>query len=456
MENKLFSHNEISDIFENKALSLKNGFINSIVIDSRKAVLGSLFVPLVGEVTDGNLYIEGALKQGCKCSLVSREFFDTNSDKLESLCAEFEASIIIVENGLKALQKLAAEHIKRFPNLKVISITGSSGKTTTKEILGSILKSYKSVLVTEGNYNSETGLPLTVFRIKESHEIAVLEMGMSRPGEIKALVDIINPDISIITNIGSAHIGFFGTRDGISKEKKDAFANFTGNEIAIIPSWDDYSDYLQIGVNGRVICVCDSPSYINEVSNHGFDGWEFLYENEKVKFPYMGLYNFLNALIAISCARELGVPVHNIVKGLEQLPKMFGRGEILDGKNRVIRDCYNANPESTLNALELLNKTNWSGKKIPIIGSMLELGDNSPVEHEKIARFAVSIFSEVILCGIEFKKIYRIFSNELGVHYFENTGDLKISINKLIEPGSLVLLKASRGVRLEEITEVLI
>ncbi len=453
---ELFTFDDILKALNCESIGFINGSVGSVIIDSREAVSGSLFIPLVGEVTDGNLYIEGALKKGCKCSLVSRSYYTGNKEGIAKLSKEYETCFFIVNDGLKALHILAAKYISRFNDLKIISITGSSGKTTTKEVLGSILSSHKSTLVTEGNYNSETGLPLTVFRIRDGHEIAVLEMGMSRPGEIKALVDIIFPDISIITNIGSAHIGFFGTRDGIAGEKKSAFANFTGNNLAIIPSWDDYYEYLKDGVNGTVLSVMDNPDYITEVKDLGFNGWEFYYDGLKVHYPYMGHYNFLNALMAISCARELGLPGTLVVKGLENLPSMFGRGEILTGKNRVIRDCYNANPDSTLSSLKLLDKTVWEGDKIPIIGSMLELGDDSFDEHIKIARFAAGVFSKVILCGDEFEQVFYSLEKELGIHFFKDLDSLRLEVDNLIKPGSLVLLKASRGVKLENITDNLL
>lgn len=452
----LFSHNDVMSALNSETIGFQNGAVDRIVIDSRVCGTGVLFIPLVGEVTDGHLFIESVLKHGCTASLVSSDYYSRNQRQIELYATDYGCTFFIVNNVLTALHRLAAVYIHRFDNLKVVAVTGSSGKTTTKEILGSILQLDRPTLVTEGNYNSETGLPLTVFRIESGHKIAILEMGMSRPGEIKALVDIINPFISIITNIGSAHIGYFGTRDKIAEEKKSAFVNFTGDNVAIIPMWDDYYTYLKNDVHGRVLSVSDKPDYISEVKSLGFNGWIFLYEGIEVHYPYIGHYNLLNAYIAISCARELGIPEGVVAKGLESLPTMFGRGEILSGKNKLIRDCYNANPYSTLSSLELLNSTIWEGDKIPIIGSMLELGKSSYDEHLKIAKFAVEHFSKVILFGEEFEKIYELFKENSGTLYYSNMEALKDGVINEIEPGSLVLLKASRGVKLEEITKSLI
>lgn len=450
----LFNLLELKTVLGNDVYGITEVNVTEVVINSREASKGSLFVPLKGETTDGNLYIEGALKGGCNCSLVSKEYYNNNNDTISRLLREYKCCLIIVEDGLEALHALARFHMSRFPGLKVVGITGSSGKTSTKEVMGSILNAYRNTLVTEGNYNSETGLPLTVFRINSDHEYAVLEMGMSKPGEIQALVDIVNPDISIITNIGRAHIGFLGTVDGIAKEKKDIFANFTGSNIGIIPSWDKYHDFLKAGVNGRIISVSEAPLYITGVKDLAFDGWEFFYEKSKVVYPYIGRYNLLNAFVAIACARELEIPVEAVVKGLENVLTLFGRGEVLTGKNKVIRDCYNANPDSVKSSLKLLQNTEWSGEKVAVLGSMLELGDSSEDEHRSIAEHAVkSGFDLVILIGNEYEEVYKNIKEKTGILFYKNTEALKDAVGNLIKPDSLVLLKASRGVRLEELTE---
>lgn len=452
--NSLFNYLELKTVLGEDIYGAADVYITDVAINSREASKGSLFVPLKGEVTDGNLYIEGALKNGCNCSLVSRDYYNSHSEKVNSFLSDYKCCLIIVEDGLKALHALARFHMSRFPDLKVVGITGSSGKTSTKEVVGSILNAYSNTLVTEGNYNSETGLPLTVFRINSDHKYAVLEMGMSRPGEIKALVDIVNPDISIITNIGRAHIGFLGTVDAIAEEKKDAFANFTGDNIGIIPLWDNYHDFLMAGVNGQIVSVSDTPDYITDIKDLAFDGWEFLYENTRVLYPYIGRYNLLNAFVAIACARELNIPVKAIVEGLEKVFTLFGRGEVLTGKNKVIRDCYNANPDSVKSSLKLLQNTKWSGDKVAIIGSMLELGESSADEHSGITDIAVkSGFDLIILIGKEYEEAYKRLEEKTGILFYENTNALKDAVGNLIKPGSLVLLKASRGVRLEEITE---
>lgn len=454
--NELFSHNSLKEILKTETIGFTDGSVDRVAIDSREAVGGSLFVPLKGEVTDGNLYLEGALKKGCVSSLVSLEYYNSHIEFVNNLALEYGATFFLVDDGLEALHLLAKSYVSKFKSLKKVAITGSCGKTTTKELIGSIVGKYKKSLITKGNFNSETGLPLTVFRIEKEHEIAVLEMGMSKPGEIKALVDIVDPDIAIITNIGSAHIGFFGSREKIALEKKDVFSNFTRDNIGIFPEWDDFANLLEKDVKGKIIKVSKQPDYISDIKDLGFNGWEFVYEGRVVKLPLIGVYNLYNGLLAISCAQELGTPVDCIVEGLESVRSLFGRGEVLDGNNRVIRDCYNANPESTLNSIHMLQATEWNGEKVAILGSMLELGDRSDVEHLKIVNLVRDKFSKVILCGECYKNAYESLDNKGEFYYFNDSDSLNRDIKTIVNSGSLVLLKASRGVKLEIVTENLL
>ncbi|OQY40052.1 MAG: hypothetical protein B6229_02580 [Spirochaetaceae bacterium 4572_7] len=422
----LFSSNQIRTILDTTSIGSVDCFVSKVVIDSREADGDSLFVPLVGEFTDGNLYIEGALKLGCRLSLVLLSYYNNNIELFHRFSVDYDAQFFVVDDGLMALHRLAKWHIERFENLTIIGITGSSGKTSTKEIL---------------------------FRITKEHRYAVLEMGMSSPGEIKALVDIANPHIGIITNIGTAHIGFFNNQEGIAREKRNLFSNFSKNDIAIIPEWDDYSSFLSQGVNGDIIIVPDAPEYITEIKSLGLDGWSFLYKGFEVLFPYVGEYNLKNAYLSISCARELNVSSEDIVKGLTCVSPIFGRGEILKGVNRIVRDCYNANPDSMRSSLRMLSTMDWDGDKLPILGSMLELGEQTSVEHLAVVNYALELFPRVIFYGSEFKEACKGFEDSNRYLFFTEMNVMKKTLVHEIRPGTLVLLKASRGVKLEGITE---
>lgn len=196
---------------------------SSVVIDSRNVKNNSLFIPLRGENQDGHIYIEPALKKGAKFFIVDFDHLDENETALLSLCKNYDASCVAVKNNLKALQDAARYYLSKFPNLYKIGITGSSGKTTTKEILASIYSKKYNTVSTKGNLNSETGLPLSVFEVRPEHEAGIFELGMNRKGEITEIASVLLPNAAIITNIGTAHIGILGTKQAIAEEKKKFF-----------------------------------------------------------------------------------------------------------------------------------------------------------------------------------------------------------------------------------------
>ncbi|HZK20295.1 MAG TPA: Mur ligase family protein, partial [Treponemataceae bacterium] len=235
-----------------KRLKNKKFSFTSVVIDSNDVVAGSLFVPLLGQFQDGHIYVEAAVLKGATvvlvCSSSIEEFFSTY-EKLNSL----EVCIIAVENTLYALQALAAAYVREFPNLIKIAITGSSGKTTTKELIASVLKQKYNLVMTEGNLNSETGLPLSVLNIRKEHEVGVFEIGMNRTDEIAELTDVLFPHIAVITNVGTSHIGILGTKDEIAQQKKQIFKNFSNDSVAFIPEHDDYASFLAENVRGKII-----------------------------------------------------------------------------------------------------------------------------------------------------------------------------------------------------------
>jgi len=227
-----------------------NAGFSSVTIDSRSAREGSLFVALPGSNCDGHSFVEAAFKNGAAAAMVERQKLETFN--LSDIAKSLGKTLIVVDNSLEGLQKAAAVYLEKFPGLLKIAITGSSGKTTTKEIAAKIIGIEKRVTMNPGNYNSETGLPLSVFNLKPGDEVGVFEMGMNHEGEIAALARTLNPDIALITNIGSAHIGILGSKEAIAKEKKNIFSQFNGKGVALIPRDSPYRDFLAQGVRGRV------------------------------------------------------------------------------------------------------------------------------------------------------------------------------------------------------------
>lgn len=445
----------------------------SITIDSRNCVEGSFFVPLVGNL-DGHDFILSAAENGAKSVFVS-DFYAKFHEKEIASFINSGLCLISVSHTMYALQNMAAYYVEKFPKLKKVAITGSSGKTTTKEILVSLLqKKYKTVY-NEGNLNSETGLPLSVFNIRDEHEWAVFEMGMNRRGEIRELAQVLKPNIAIITNIGSAHIGNLGTKDLIAEEKKSIFSFFETSSIAIIPVFDEYSEYLQINTKGQIVLYGNYETLqIRAVKDRGLEGSVFLMEDQEISFPLYGSFNFLNALAALHCAKIAGLAINEIKRGLEELRPSFGRAEIFNGEIAIVQDCYNANPESMNASIEYFETLHWEGRKILILADMLELGFDSEIQHRLVGKKLKSLsFGMIFLLGSQMDWAYEELmrgqstgentdeKNEKKIYYnaFISDADFGNAVNDIlvhVNKGDLLLLKGSRGMKLERISEKLI
>jgi len=446
---------------------LCTGGFSSVCIDSRAAQSGALFVALRGSVQDGHRFVDAAFRAGAAGAMVALAALEDASLGLYALVKKWNRVLVAVEDTLKALQSAAAAYLKQFTHLKRIGITGSAGKTTTKEIAAAIIAQEKSVVMNEGNLNSETGLPLSVFNVRSSHEVGVFEAGMNRRGEIAELARVLNPDIALITNIGSAHIGILGSRDAIAEEKKNIFSEFSGANTALIPADDDYRDFLTKGLRGRVVFYGASTlSPLGAVKDNGLFGTEIEWGGKTVQFGLPGKFNLRNALAAAALALELPVSDESIRRGLESVKPLFGRGEIFRGRTTLIRDCYNSNPESAEAALDFCDSLDWQGRRIYVMGSMLELGTNSDEAHAALGRrLARSGADMVFLYGDEIRPAADVLSNADAladaplrrIPFFHTTcmEDLAGKLKNLVRDGDLVLFKGSRGCALESLTEIL-
>jgi UDP-N-acetylmuramoyl-tripeptide--D-alanyl-D-alanine ligase len=438
----------------------------SVCIDSRKAKEDALFVALPGSVQDGHCYVEAAFKAGAVCALVEDEKLAEKALGLAETAEKYGRGLVAVKSTLKALQDAARAYVERFPGLLRVGITGSSGKTTTKEIAAAIIGREKKVVMSQGNLNSETGLPLSVFEVRPWHEVGVFELGMNRRGEIAELAGVLKPNVALITNIGSAHIGLIGSKAGIAEEKKNIFAEFSGAETALIPGDDEYRDFLARGIRGKVSFYgLDGVALSRDL---GLSGSEITWAGEKVRFTLPGKHNVRNALAAAAIAREVPVSDLAIREGLASVKALFGRSEILEGRVTVIRDCYNANPESSAQALAFCDGLEYRGRKVYVMGSMLELGENSPGAHRELGRLlAASRADKVFLYGEETEAaagemeaaLAALPANEEGGVPFFHTNSMEQLARELrdfIRKGDLVLLKGSRGCALEGLTGMLL
>jgi UDP-N-acetylmuramoyl-tripeptide--D-alanyl-D-alanine ligase len=430
--------------------------VRSVVVDSRQARDGSLFVSLPGERTDGHEFLEQAARAGAAAFLVSEAQAARRSGQIAALAARHGVLFFAVRDTLAALQDLARLHMRRCAAVTRIGVTGSNGKTTTKEIIGSILGRGAPIAMNEGNLNSEIGLPIACFGVHEEHRYAVFEMGMNHPGEMDVLADIVRPDFALITNVGTAHIGLLGSQDNIASEKKRIFAHFDGRQAGFLPEGDRYSAFLADGVRGRMILFGpgSTPGYGGSESM-GLGGSIIHWEGFLVRFPLFGPHNLANALGAISVARELGVPNAEIRDGLEAVAPLFGRSQVVEGPVTVIVDCYNANPDSMEQAVSFLETVPWTGRRIAVLGGMRELGDESTAAHAALgARLRDARVDAVVLFGAEMEPAWRALAGSPAAaraRWIVRPDELDAELPARVRPGDLVLLKGSRGLEMERV-----
>jgi UDP-N-acetylmuramoyl-tripeptide--D-alanyl-D-alanine ligase len=458
----LLEYSALSQPLGAEILSFGNGSgrargFSSVSIDSRAVGEGALFTALPGASQDGHSFVESAFKNGADAALVERQKIEQYD--LSRIASGLKKTLIIVNDTLRALQDAARVYLEQFPRLKKIGITGSSGKTTTKEIAAAIIGTEKNTVMNPGNYNSETGLPLSVFAVRSCHEVGIFEMGMNRKGEIAELAAVLNPDVALITNVGSAHIGIIGSLRAIALEKKNIFSGFSGTNTALIPEDSTFRELLAEGVKGRIALYGEkSLANFGGARSLGLDGSEITWAGQKIRFALPGRYNLANAIAAAAIAQEIPVSDQAIRQGLESVRPLFGRGEILHGRVTVIQDCYNSNPESVAGALEFCENLDWQGRLIYVIGDMLELGDNSPQAHEDIGRLLKDSKADMVfLYGNETGPAAAILkTGTLSFMHTRDMDELSRALDSYVRRGDLVLLKGSRGCALERLSAVLL
>ncbi len=426
--------------------------VEEIVTDSRKVVKNSLFIAIRGERVDGHDFIDGCYEAGAIC-VISEKELQTGKPYIQ------------VERSLQAVKDIAEFYLKGL-NCKVVGITGSVGKTSTKEMIASVLGEKYRVLKTEGNFNNELGLPLTVFRIREEHEIAVLEMGISDFGEMSRLAKIARPDISVITNIGLCHLENLKSRDGILQAKTEMF-DYLKEDAAIILNGDDdklsaIEDYNGItpvfyGIENKehldVYADSVTPVGIRGIRCRIRDG-EHMKMDIMIRIP--GRHMVYNALAAACVGRCLGLTQEEIRRGIEKILPVSGRNHIIsvDGIT-LIDDCYNANPVSMKASVDVLSYAET--RKVAILGDMFELGSKEAEFHSELGDYiGTQGIDVVVLAGSRMKYAYLKLheTNEnYNLYYFEQTDDLIQELHQIIRQGDTVLVKASHGMNFIKIID---
>ena len=423
-----------------------------VTIDSRKVELGFMFIATVGERVDGHDFIPLAFEKGALCVISEK--------KLENPAGPY----ILVTSSFQALKDIAKFYRENL-SIKVVGITGSVGKTSTKEVIASVLSRKYKVLKTQGNFNNEVGLPLTILNIREEHQVAVLEMGISDFGEMERLSDIAKPDVCVITNIGLCHLENLKTQNGILQAKTEMFEHMNPAGDIIINGDDKYLATIK-KVRGIVPKTFGYDKMntlsISNVENLGLDGSKFeIHEgltkyNAEVLLP--GSHMIINAAAAALVGKVLGLSQEQIIEGIRNVEAVDGRSNLIHtGFVTIIDDCYNANPVSMKSSIELLSMANT--RKVAILGDMFELGENENRLHESVGIYAGEKQIDLVLCvGERSQYIYQGALKNLEkerVLHFKNKEDLMKELPNLIKKGDSILVKASHGMQFTEIVEEL-
>lgn len=426
-----------------------NIIIENITTDTRKIAEGDLFIPLKGENFDGHNFIQQAFESGALCCL-STENIETYKP------------CIYVSDTRVALRDLAEYYISLF-NIHVVGITGSVGKTTTKDMIASVLMQKYNVLKTEGNFNNEIGLPLTVFRITDDTEVVVLEMGMNSFGEIHNLSKIAKPDIAVITNVGVSHIENLGSREGILKAKCEIFDYIKNNGTAILNIDNDMLKTLEGKTSFKTLWYGienKKDIYADNIVKNGVESisCDIHMNNEmfNVCIPVPGEHMVLNAMAAALVGKTLDLSISEIKRGIEEFVPTKMRMAVFKTKNgtTLINDAYNANPVSMKASIDVLSGV--EGEKIAILGDMFELGDFAEKMHYDTGIYAAQKNIDKIICIGNISKSMYEGAVSLGgnAFYFETQEDFfENGFEKLINKGATVLVKASRGMHFEKTAE---
>ena len=407
--------------------------IKNVVMDSRKVTEGSLFFA----INNGNSYVKDVLDKGA--SLVIADNTDVEDER-----------IVKVSDTVATMQDLATKYRKKL-DIQVIGITGSNGKTTTKDIVYSLLSAKAKTLKTEGNYNNHIGLPYTLLNVTDEERFVVLEMGMSSLGEIRRLGEISSPDYAIITNIGDSHIEFLKTRDNVFKAKTELL-EFVNKENTFVCGDDEYLAKLDVNRIG----FDDSNTHRIESYEFSDKGSKFVLDGKEYEMSLLGKHNISNTAIAIELAKKIGLTDEEIQSGLKEIKISNMRfQEIKIGEDIYINDAYNASPTSMKAAIDTLNEIYNDKYKIAILGDMLELGENEVDYHIDVLNYLLNKNIKLIyLYGERMKKAYDIFmktkSEEYRFWYYPDKEGIVESL-KNIKMEKVILLKASRGTALEDI-----
>lgn len=445
--------------------SRQEGKVSGVVLDSRQVAEGSIFVATVGERVDGHRFIPQVFEQGA--ALVLTEKTPEQVAEEQGMDCSAWGSYLQVENSFQALKDLA-EYYRSKLTIPVVGITGSVGKTSTKEFIAGVLAQKYRVLKTEGNFNNEIGVPLTLLRIRKEHQAAVIEMGISEFGEMHRLSKMVRPDICVITNIGQCHLENLKDRDGILRAKTEIFDYMAENGRVCLNGEDDKlctigqvkgKQPLFFGLNGQSGEQC----YATDIRSRGLWGSQAILHMEKdgeehtfpVEVPLPGIHMVTNAAAAACVAGELGLNEEEIAEGIRKVEAISGRTHLIRLPYcTLIDDCYNANPVSMKSAIDLLMLADT--ETVAVLGDMFELGENSEAMHTEVGSYAARAGVNHILCVGElsasmYEGAAKDASRSQTVIYYPDRDSLLKALPDVLPEGSTILLKASHGMGFAEV-----
>lgn len=431
--------------------------IEGLVIDSRKANKSNVYVAIIGENLDGHNFIKSAYDNGCRTFIIS--------DKHTKLPFENEViNVILVQDTQMAVGDIGKYYKERF-DIPYIGVTGSVGKTTTRDMIYSALSGKLYTHKNVGNLNNHLGVPLTLFELNQKHECAVIEMGMSHFKEIEYLADMVHPKIAVISNIGLSHVENLGSQEGILKAKLEITKNFSSDNILIINGDDEYLSTLKnknlpyklksFGFNPENDIYCKEYSLTNK--NISFN---CIINNQEEHFEVLALgkHNILNAMSAILVGLEVGLTIDEIKIGLNGYTSTGMRLDVIESDDyTIINDCYNASPDSMKSALKVLG--NFSSRRVAILGDMFEMGDMSEIGHRRVGTETMGNTDVLITIGKDSKYIckeaIKLGFDKNKVYHFNNKEELFEKLENILKKKDVILVKASRGMKLEDVVRKL-
>jgi UDP-N-acetylmuramoyl-tripeptide--D-alanyl-D-alanine ligase len=433
--------------------------IKGVSTDSRNIRQGELFVALRGERFDGHDFVLDAIRNGACGALVESAVLESRYDSLGKV-----KNLFPVEDTLFSLQEMSAIHRKKF-TVPVIGITGSNGKTTTKEMTASIMKQKGPVLKNEGNLNNHIGVPLTLLKMGPGHRSAVVEMGMSAPGEIDLLARLVKPDVGVITNIGPAHLEFLGTMDRVAAAKAELLGNMGAGGTAVLNADDRYFGVLSAQCSGKVLSFGTSPGAAVRCRDirqgDDYTDFELIVRDAavNVRLRALGRHNIANALAAAAAASAAGMTVEAVKYGLDEFVPVAMRSEVkvINGRT-VLADCYNANPASVRAALETLVTLRPGARSVAVLGDMLELGAEGAEAHREIGRLAARLgVNAIIVVGTLSAQILEGAQEggmpKSALFAAASHAEAAELLTRQSRVGDAVLVKGSRGMKMEKILE---